>query len=220
MGDALHHEVPTVDPQTGEVWLYRNPGPGGEASASLVHELVHALRWPLWRNAAFQTSTQLFVEEALAELVATEAGFPSAGFPTWGVSRTVAAGSWVSANEDLPIERLIREHVPLNFQCMAQAYVLRLSFMGAMQKRVGLAALVKTATGDTGLTPEQLELALGGSLPHLGAEWRSQLLADFAATPGAQEQANRYRNETPIQYLPRCAADGTPLWPVPETDTR
>jgi hypothetical protein len=210
-GDALNFERPKVDPQTGEVLLYRNAGPGGEYGASLVQELVHAFRWHLWNKPEFQTSTQLFLEEALAELVATEAGSPSAGFPTYGFPLVIAAGSWASSNEDLPIDRLVREHLPLNFQCMAQAYSLRLGFMSSMQRRLGLATLVKAATGDTGLTPERLELILGGSLSRLGAEWRSQLLFDFAQTPGAREEATRYRSETPIRYLARCGADGAPL---------
>jgi hypothetical protein len=64
-----------------------------------------------------------------------------------------------------------------------------------------LAALVTAATGDTGLTPERLGLVLGGPLSRHGAEWRSQLLADFAPSPGAQEQASRSLYETPIQHL-------------------
>lgn len=74
-GDSTKHEIPTVDPSTRNVLLYRMQGPGGDYPASLVHELVHAFRWPVWTKPQLQTDSLVYLEEALAELVAVEAGF-------------------------------------------------------------------------------------------------------------------------------------------------
>ena len=43
-GDGSPRETPTVDPQTGEIILYRFPGEGGAYEAPLAHELGHAIR--------------------------------------------------------------------------------------------------------------------------------------------------------------------------------
>jgi hypothetical protein len=214
-GDAKDGQIPTVDPASRTLLLYRLQGPGGDYSASLVHELVHVFRWPVWSTPKLQTDSLVYLEEALAELVAVEAGFPSQGFPTYGTPLAVVAGAWLATAEDLPVDVLIRRHKELNFRCMAQAYGLRLAFATWVRERTGLAALVRLANSDEPLTPTDLEKAFGGSLSSLASEWKTAALASFAALPDAQQQATRYRRETPIRYFNVCGAGELAQTPQP-----
>lgn len=200
-GDASPGQVPTVDPQSGEVLLYRYPGPQGGYEASLAHELVHAFRRELWTDASRQTDAFLFLEEALAELLATEAGFPSP-FPFYGASPQVVGARWVRAGEALPIDALVRKHRALNFRCMAQAYGLRLSFMRFVRERVGLEPLVALAWADWPLTPERLEQALGAPLATLEGDWKTWVTEGVGAD--AEVRIEAYR-ASPIRFLPMCA---------------
>ncbi len=48
----------------------------------------------------------------------------------------------------------------------------------------------------------------GKDFETLTAEWRISLLAALEAIEDADAQAMRYRNETPIRYMPVCDANG------------
>src|SRR5688500_4265436 len=90
-GDGGRDKIPYVDPDTRDIVLYRFPGEGGAYEAPLAHELVHAIRFDIWTKPERQTDPALFWEEGFAELLAREAGFPSTGFPLFGVDPYVAA---------------------------------------------------------------------------------------------------------------------------------
>lgn len=74
--------------------------------ASLPHELVHVFTRELWANPK-ATDAQLFFHEGVAEALAVEAGLGSTGFPLYGHSVDVAAGSFLSAGQGLPIQSLV-----------------------------------------------------------------------------------------------------------------
>ena len=199
-GEGSPREVPSVDPLSGDIVLYRFPGDGGAWEAPLAHELVHALRLPLWTQPARQTSPGLFWEEGFAELIATEAGFPSLGFPLYGVAPEVGAASFLVPGEALPIPQLVAEHQALNFRCMAQAYVERISFMTYLRKRLGLAPLIAVANVDAPLDVAAIEKTLGASLAELARAHDEGVVAGAANRVAAA----RFRETTPIKYLPVC----------------
>jgi hypothetical protein len=202
-GDGDPRRIPTVDPQTGDILLYRFPGPGGAYDAPVAHELVHAIRWPIWTRAERQTDPALFWEEGFAELLAREAGFPSAGFPLYGVDPAVGAASFVTRGEALPIPKLIAEHRALNFRCMSQAYVERISFMSYVRSRIGIAPMIAVAYVDAPLDVPTMDKVLGVKIDALAAE-HDKMLTSTEARAEAREAGTRFRETTPVRYLPTC----------------
>ncbi len=201
-GKARATDFPYVDSVTGEVVLFRDGARGYDAA--LAHELVHAIRWKLWTEPQRQTDAFLFFEEGFAELLAMEAGFPSTGFPTYGYPVSIAAGAYLRAGEDLPIPDLIRSHKRLNLDCMAQAYALRISFMGWLREKVGLERLIELAYAPEMLTPELVEKKLGMSLEAMQSEWRPWALAQLEQHKDAEAQAKAFRTKTPMRHQKVC----------------
>jgi hypothetical protein len=216
-GDGGSGRYSTVDPNSGEVILYRFVGDGGGYEASLVHELVHALRRHRWTDPQRQTDPALFLEEGLAEVVAVEVGFPSTGFPLYGASLDVAAGQWIDRGEDLDPADLVRRHNALNFSCMPQAYTLRLSFITYLRERFGLASLVALAEAPPPLDEDAFVQAFEVSLDELSTAWRAWATTRYAAASDASSQARAYRDA--VKYFPVCARDGTPAIFSPSSDT-
>ncbi len=210
-GDGKPADLPTVDPATGEIVLFRYRSPGGEYEASVAHELIHALRRSLWTDPKRQTDAFLFLEEGFAEVLATEAGFPSSGFPTFGAPVAVAAGAWIETGQDLPIVALIRHHKALNLRCVAQAHALRVSFVTYLRERFGLATLIRVAYSDSPLDADGLASAFGADLEKLASDWRAWARKGFEALAGAREKAKAYRQRTPIRALPVCNQDVVPV---------
>lgn len=205
-GDAEGGRGSTVSTEAGELILVRFPGPGGGYEASLTHELTHQIRWALWTNTKFQTHAFLFIEEGFAEILATEAGLPSQGFPTYGFPVAVAAGTWLKSNQALPLQDLVRRHAALNFRCMPQAYTLRLSFMTYVREKYGLEPIVRLAYWPEPLRPEDIEQVLGASLDTLASHWKAWLERQYAATKDADEQSAAFR-QSPIRFFPVCGPD-------------
>jgi len=206
-GDAAPGQYPLVSPDTGEIILYRFPGKGGAYEASLAHELVHALRFALWTNPAKQTDPFLFWDEGFAEILATEAGFPSAGFPTFGHSVALTAGACTETHEDPRVTDLVRRHRALNFRCMAQSYGLRLSFMTFVRERFGLAKMVALSYVDEPLTESVIERGLGGKLEDLEAAWKVWLRERLDAEGHAAARIEEYRTQSPIRFFPKCTKE-------------
>ena len=205
-GSLEEHRVSSVDPATGALVLYRMQGPEGVYEGSLAHELVHALRFKRWTRAELQTDAGLFVEEAFAELLAQEAGFPSA-FPRYGAPAQVVAGAWlVTPDGKLPTEALVRHHRALNFRCMAQAYGVRIGFATYLTERFKLPAVVKLAYDERPLTADDFGRVLGVPLPTLAQGFVGWVKQGLAA-PGSQEAVQRYKTGTPIRYFPVCGPE-------------
>lgn len=203
-GDADDGQVSTVSPESGVVVLYRHRGAGGGYTSSIAHEMMHALRWDIWKQASRRTEPFLFVEEGFAELMAIEVGLPSTGFPTYGHDISVAAGTWIASDLDLPIRALVTQHSQLNFRCMPQAYTLRLSFVLYLRERIGLDALVRLAFASQPLDLVSLEAATGAPIDEVAAEWRTQTSQRFEALTNRERRERDYLDLTPIRYFPVC----------------
>jgi hypothetical protein len=203
LGEGSAREIPTVDLKSGDILLYRFPGAGGAYDAPVAHELVHALRVSRWANAEQQTDAALFWDEGFAELLAREAGFASTGFPLFGTDADVAAASFVTRNEWLPVTKLFSEHRALNFRCMAQAYVERVSFMAYLRARVGLAPIIAIAYASVPLDLQTVEKTLGVKLADV-AEAHRLSISKTAAQANTRDAGTTYRETTPIRYLPVC----------------
>lgn len=207
-------QYPYVDPGTGTLVLYRYAGKGGGYEGSLAHELVHALRWKLWaKDPAYQTDAALFFEEGFAELLATDAGFPS-DFPRFGREVVIAAGAWLDPTHALTIPELVEHHRALNFRCMPQAYAERLSFFEFLRTQAGLAPLVTLAYGGP-VTGERLARAYAKNLPSLAHAWRTWQDEAFSKIPDAAAKAADYRAHSPIQYLHACTREELEAPPAP-----
>jgi hypothetical protein len=203
-GEGKGRKYPSVEAETRDIRLYRYPGPGGEYEASAAHELVHAIRWARWRKPERQTDVGLFYEEAFAEMLAREAGFPSTGFPLYGVDPNVAAASFLDRGEALPIQRIVTEHRDVNFRCMAQTYVGRVAFMAHVRRRVGFEKLVTLADLDAPLNLQIFEEHVGAKLPDLIASFEKEVRAT-AQRPEARDAGKAYREKTPIRLFPICS---------------
>ncbi len=208
-GDAADGQVSTVSPESGAIVLYRHPGPGGGYESSLAHELMHAVRWDIWKQANLRTEPFLFLEEGLAELMAIEAGLPSTGFPTYGHDIVLAAGTWIASDLDLPISELVTRHSQLNFRCMPQAYTLRLSFLLFVRERVGLDALVDVAFDPRPLSLARLEATLGAPIEAVARTWRGHALRQFAGLNGREQRRRDYLEGTPVRYFTVCDPNNT-----------
>lgn len=206
-GEGGPGRFPNVDPDNGTIVLYRYPGPGGSYEASLVHEMVHALRRPFWSVPTRQTDLMLFLEEGITELSAEHVGFASTGFPLYGFPVAVSVGHWIDQELAISPATLARRHRELNFRCMPQAYSIRLSFMHFLVGRVGLPALIALASRALPINEQEFSRFFGAALDELADQWREWARAQWQQTPNAQEQARAWRQMAGITALPVCDRD-------------
>lgn len=188
------------------VFLYRYPGEGGGYESSLGHELVHALRIGLSRRHVRDGQPVdpgfWFLEEGLAAAIAND-GRSEKSFPLYGASLDLVAGSLVERGQDVPLLTLMSDHAKLNAECPAQAYPLRASFVAFLRERFGMPRLLSLAYGDA-VDAVAYERIFGAALPALTMEWRAWLVARYRAIPQGDAQAKRYRESTPIRFVPLC----------------
>jgi hypothetical protein len=188
---------PRVD-SWGRVHLYRfGPTPDTYVNA-LAHELVHVFR--IHRSPHHDW----FFEEGFAELIARQVDDSLAGFPWYGFDPTVAAGQWFATGEAIPLQAMRDDHEGLNLPCKAQTYSLRASFFIYLADRFGIEAIVAMAAEDEAGALEAYEQHLGASFDALVADWEAWLLAAYGKLDDAEEQGQRYREESSIQYMPVC----------------
>lgn len=202
-GDAEPGQVPTVDPGTGDIVVFRFAGEGGGYDASLAHEMVHAFRWDLWKQEQLQTDTFLFFEEGFAEAAAVQVGRPSKGFPKFGASTAAAAGAWLRDDSPRDMLALISHHRALNFRCMAQAYALRLSFVEFLVEAYGFERLVDLVYTSEPLTSDIVGKHFGISLQDLAGKWYRWASGKLEALDDAEARVTGYL-ESPVKYLPKC----------------
>lgn len=115
----------------------------------------------------------------------------------------MAAASFTTRSEALPITKLLAERRALNFPCMAQAYVERISFMAHVRGRVGLAPMIAVAYVDAPLDVATIDRTLGLKVADLAAA-HEKVIAATAARADAREAGTRFRETTPVRYLPVC----------------
>ncbi|MDH3215858.1 MAG: hypothetical protein OEN01_06135 [Candidatus Krumholzibacteria bacterium] len=218
LGDAPDHKIliliegpaqrpdgswayPRVD-SWGRVHLYQFGPSYHDYMGAYAHELVHAMR------IQRKPHKDWFFEEGLAEFIALRADEPLRGFPWYGFPVAIAAGQWLAGGEDIPLATLRNKHKATNQTCKAQSYTLRSAFFDYLGKTYGDDAVLNMAKQDKAGAVEDYEKFFGKDFDTLSAEWRKGLLASFAAIEDADAQAARYRNETPIQYMPVCDGSG------------
>lgn len=198
-------KVSTVSLETEEIVLYRFPGPGGGYEASVVHELVHASRLAHTRAQLPNYATGAgFIEEGFVELAATKAGWPSQGFPLYGMPVDVVAGHWLSRAEAVPLSALLRQHGTLNGRCPAQAYSQRLSFFFMLEERFGWEAVRRWAFATDGSSAEGFARVFGVPLSSVVASWAEWARDRYSRITDASTQADQYRRDSPAKYLPVC----------------
>jgi hypothetical protein len=188
---------PHVD-RWGRIHLFRfGPTYHGYFGA-VPHEMVHTLRIHRGRNRIW------FFEEGFAEFVALRAGKSMRGFPWYDAPMEVAAGQWLVRDEGIPMMLLHDQHSELSMRCKAQSYTLRSSFFDYLGRRFGNEAVIEMSRRERAGAMEDYVQILGEGFEALEKAWRKDLLARYRAASDADEQARRYREETPIQYMHVC----------------
>lgn len=189
---------PHVD-SWGRIHLYRfGPTHHGYFSA-LAHEMVHVFRIHRLPHHDW------FFEEGFAELVALEVDESLAGFPWYGFPPTIAAGQWLAAGEVIPLRLLRERHRELNMPCKAQSYTLRSAFFAFLGHDYGVEAVVAFAAENEAGADDGYGRHFGKDFDELAAEWEAALMREYRGIADAEDQARRYRLETPIQYMPVCS---------------
>lgn len=188
---------PHVD-SWGRIHLYRfGPDPGHYFSA-LAHEMIHTFRIHRVPHHSW------FFEEGLAEMVARRVDGSLSGFPWYGFSPTLVAGQWLESGEAIPLAMLRSNHRRLNLPCKAQSYSLRGSFFDWLGNAHGIDRLMAMANEPRAGTIEQYRRYFGKSFDSLVDSWKESLAAELDAIDDAEEQARRYRTETPVRSMNLC----------------
>jgi len=196
--DGTPPGYPRVD-AFGRIHLYEFGGNASSYLSPLAHEMVHVFRFERRHDADW------FFEEGFAELLALEVDPSLQGFPWYGMPVVVVAGQWFQSGEALPLEGLRENHERMNLPCKAQSYTLRSAFFQYLADDHGLSALIEMASRTPAGRSADYEEILGANFPTLEERWRQTLLREFESIDGAEELARRYREETPIRYMPVCA---------------
>jgi hypothetical protein len=184
----------------GRIHLYTF-GPGIESYFSpLAHEMVHVFR--IGRSPHHDW----FTEEGFAEFVALRVDESLAGFPWYDYPVPVVAGQWIANDEAITLSAMRERHDELNLPCKLQTYSLRAAFFDYLGRTYGDRRVIELAQQQRAGADEDYERLFGKPFAKLEAEWRAALIAEYEAIPDAAEQARRYREESPAQYMPVCEA--------------
>jgi hypothetical protein len=196
-GGSGSRRYPHVD-VFGRILLYQFGPTWHSYFSALAHEMVHVFRFERRMEADW------FFEEGFAEFVALRVNESSGGFPWYDFPVTVAAAQWIASGEDIPLASMQADHKSINQPCRAQTYTLRSAFFDYLGKTFGDDAVLKMAAEERAGNLDQYPAHFGADLSTLEAQWREALLAEFKSMPDADELARRYRNESPIRYMPVC----------------
>ena len=116
----------------------------------------------------------------------------------------------VPAEDPAPLAKLREEHRAINLPCKAQSYALRSAFFHYLGRKYGDEAILRMGQREkAGALADYVEF-LGSDLEALSREWEEEQAKAYAAIVDAEQQAARYRNESPIQYSPVCDGEGRP----------
>jgi hypothetical protein len=192
-------KAPRVDP-LGRIELYSFDPSGHSYFSALAHEMVHAFRFDRRVDADW------FFEEGFAEMVALRVDNSLAGFPWFNYPVDLVAGQWIERGEDVPLAVMRDRHRDLNIACRAQTYSLRSSFFDYLGQTHGDSTVVAMANREKAGALEDYMRFFGKDFDALAAEWREALMSSFRGIDNADEQALRFRTESPIRYIPVCKA--------------
>jgi len=195
--DRTQRSHPHVD-SFGRIQLFRYGGRDVSYLSPLAHEMVHVFRFKRRRQADW------FFEEGFAEFVALTVDSSLSGFPWYDTPVEIAAGQWIASDADLPLEKLREEHRALNLPCKAQSYALRSSFFRYLGNEYGKEAILEMAGKESAGDLADYRSILKKDFSELESEWRAWLLATYRSIDNVEVLAKRYREETPIQYMPVC----------------
>lgn len=190
-------KAPRVDP-FGRIELYSFDPSGHSYFSALAHEMVHAFRFDRRAGADW------FFEEGFAEMLALRVDSSLAGFPWFDYPVDLVAGQWIVSGEDVPLAVMRDRHRELNIACRAQTYSLRSSFFDYLGRTYGDSTVVAMANREKAGAREDYAKFFGKSFDALAAEWREALLASYRGIENADEQALRFRTESPVRYIPVC----------------
>jgi hypothetical protein len=142
--------------------------------------------------------------------------------PTYGYPLDVVAGQWIAGGKAIGIDVLMKHHEQLNLRCLIQTYPLRSSFFAYLDDRYGLARVARLAYLEAAVTPAVYAQVFGVPLDRLTSDWTAWASSRFAKIADGQEQARRYREQTPVKYLPHCDPTALPMTSqsVPRTPSR
>jgi len=188
---------PHVD-SWGRIHLYRFGPTHHSYFSALAHEMVHVFR------IQRKPHNDWFLEEGFAEFVALRVDSSLAGFPWYDTPITIAAGQWVAIGEDIPLRTMRENHRELNQPCKAQTYSLRSAFFDYLGKAYGDDVVLKLADQERAGELADYEKLFGKEFDAMVMEWREHLLAEYNQIEDVENLARRYREESPIQYMPVC----------------
>jgi hypothetical protein len=190
-------KAPRVDP-LGRIELYSFDPSGYSYFSALAHEMVHAFRFDRRGGADW------FFEEGLAEMLALRVDSSLAGFPWFDYPVDLVAGQWIVSGDDVPLAVMRDRHRDLNTACRAQTYSLRSSFFDYLGRAYGDSKVVAMANREKAGAREDYAKFFGKTFDALAAEWRESLLTSYRGIDNADEQALRFRTDSPIRYIPVC----------------
>lgn len=98
-------------------------------------------------------------------------------------------------------------HRETNMACRAQTYTLRSSFFDYLGRTYGDSVIVAMASREPAGALEDYEDLLGEEFDTLAVEWRQFLVESYRNIPDREVKADRFRTESPIQYIPVCGAE-------------
>lgn len=174
--------------------LRREPAVGGYFGA-LAHELVHALRYDYWhRYDSWSWPNFPFLDEGFAEAVAMQVDPGKTGFPYYWFNPDVVAGHWLARGESIPPATLRERHHELNSKCEFQAYPIRAYWLLYIEENWGRGAVLDIVYAEVPTADEFIAAVLGQAIGEVDAGWAAWLLARYEATPGADAEAEEFRN--------------------------
>lgn len=188
---------PHVD-SFGRIHLYQFGPTYDSYFSALAHEMVHVFRFNR------KPHHDWFFEEGFAEFVALRVDPSLQGFPWYDTAIVVAAGQWLGTSEEIPLQALREKHRALNLPCKAQSYTLRSHFFVYLGDTYGDETVLKLSQQERAGELSDYHEFFGKDFDTLVAEWREALLAVYKATENVEELSRRYREDTPMQYMPVC----------------
>ena len=204
-GDDPKHKWAYVDETVGWMHLFRFPEDTFSYQTGLSHELVHAYRFEHLSNIEMPPSpTFIFLEEGLAEYLSNVIEPKKETFANYGYDLGVIAGQWITSDEDIPLETLLKEQYRLRPRCIPQAYTQQASFMQFIELELGVKTVKRLAYAKDILDKRSLTPYLKEPFPSFAGKWKASTLERFNKIPNSIEQASKWRNSDSVTGMHIC----------------